>query len=167
MNFHCIYNGLESDCMVYGIVSEKDNETTRTVFRSKKIADTDIYPVTKLDLLVSRLNFGDTIIFISVDRFLSVSQYVVFSEKVLNAGVSLRIMEQPYLDIGNGKHWRSSVVSHLHTLVQAENVTVNRLYSVLELTDKGKYYVSRCVTDMSIGILAKTYSVDGILRRGN
>ena len=140
--------------MVYGIVSEKDNETTRTVFRSKKIADTDIYPVTKLDLLVSRLKFGDTIICISVDRFLSVSQYVVFSEKVLNAGVSIRIMEQPYLDIGNGKHWRSSVVSHLHTLVHAENVMINRLYSALELTDKGKYYVSRCVTDMSIGILA-------------
>ncbi len=97
--------------MVYGIVSEKDNETTRTVFRSKKIADTDIYPVTKLDLLVPRLKAGDTVICISVDRFLSVSQYVVFSEKVLNAGVSLRIMEQPYLDIGNGKHWRSSVVS--------------------------------------------------------
>ena len=90
------------------------------------------YPVTKLDLLVSRLNFGDTIIYISVDRFLSVSQYVVFSEKVLNAGVSLRIMEQPYLDIGNGKHWRSSVVSHLHTLVHAENFMINRLYSALE-----------------------------------
>lgn len=154
-------------CVVYGIVSEKDNETTRTVFRSKKIADTDIYPITKLDVLLSRLNSGDTVICISVDRFLSVSQYALFSEKVLNAGVSLRIMEQPYLDIGNGKHWRSSVVAHLHTLVHAENAMVNRLYSALELTDKGKYYVGRCVTDMSIGILAKTYSVDGILHRGN
>lgn len=76
-------------------------------------------------------------------------------------------MEQPYLDIGNGKYWRSSVVTHLYTLVHAENAMVNRLYSALELTDKGKYYVSRCVTDMSIGILAKTYSVDGILHRGN
>lgn len=129
--------------MVYGIISKRDNDITRTVFRSKKIADTDIYPVTKLDVLVSRFNSGDIIICIGVDRFLSVSQYAVFSERVLNAGVSLRIMEQPYLDIDNGKHWRSSVVAHLHSLVYAENAMVNRLYSVMELTDKGKYYVGK------------------------
>jgi hypothetical protein len=63
-------------------ISEAFTKATRTVFRSKKIADTDIYPVTKLDLLISRFNSGDTVICISVDRFLSVSQYAVFSEKV-------------------------------------------------------------------------------------
>ncbi|MGB8454134.1 MAG: hypothetical protein WCD89_17620 [Anaerocolumna sp.] len=120
-----------------------------------------------MEVLASRLNSGDSVICINVDRFLSVSQYTLFSEKVLNAGVSLQIMEQPYLGIGYGKHWRSSVVAHLNTLIHAENAMVNRLYSALELTDKGKYYVGRCVTDMSIGILAKTYSIDGILHREN
>lgn len=69
MNFHCIYNGLES--YLYGLwyCFRENNETTRTVFRSKKIADTDIYPVTKLDVLVSRFNAGDTVICISVDRY--------------------------------------------------------------------------------------------------
>lgn len=152
--------------MVYGIISEKDNETTRTVLRSKKITDNQIYSVSQLGVLVERLQSDDIIYCISVDRFLSVSQYVVFCEKVLHAGASLRCLEQPYLDIGNGRHWRSSVVSQLNTMVRTEGVTVNRLYSVLELTDKGRNYVSRCVVDMSISILAKTYASDGILHRG-
>jgi hypothetical protein len=41
--------------MVYGIVSEKDNETTRTVFRSKKITDNQIYSVSHLGVVVERL----------------------------------------------------------------------------------------------------------------
>ena len=153
--------------MIYGIVSEKDNETTRTVFRSKKITDDNqIYSISQLGVLVERLQLDDILYCISVDRFLSVSQYVVFCEKVLHAGASLRCLEQPYLDIGNGRHWRSSVVSQLNTMVRAEGVTANRLYSVLELSDKGRCYVSRCIVDMSISILAKTYSSDGILHRG-
>ena len=134
------------------------NETTRTVFRSKKITDNQIYFVSQLRVVVERLQSDDIIYCISVDRFLRVSQYVVFCEKVLHARASLRCLEQPYLDIGNGRHWRSSVVSQLNTMVRAEGVTANRLCSVMELTDKGRNYVSRCMVDMSITILAKTYS---------
>lgn len=84
----------------------------------------------------------------------------------MHVGASLRCLEQPYLEIGNGKFWRSSVSSHLTALVRAEGATAGRLHTAFELTDRGRYYVSRCVTEMSIGILAKTYSVDGILHRG-
>lgn len=136
--------------MIYGIVSEKGNETPRTVFRSKKITDNQIYYISQLGVLVERLQSDDIIYcIISVDRFLRVSQYVVFCEKVLHAGVSLRCLEQPYLDIGYGRHWRSSVVSQLNTMVRAEGVTANRLYSDLELSDKGRNYVSRCIVDTS------------------
>jgi hypothetical protein len=166
MKVHCIIR-LEVDFMIYGIVSDKDSEATRTVFRSKKIEDTNIYSVNKLDILASRLNNGDNIICISVNRFMSVSHYVAFSEKVLNAGASLQCLEQPYLTIGNGRHWKSSVITHLTAMTRAEGVTANRLHSAFVLTDKGKFYVDRCVTDMSIELLARTFAVDGILRRVN
>jgi hypothetical protein len=127
MNFHCIYTDWRVSGMVYGIVSEKDNETTRAVFRSKKITDGQIYPASQLGVLVERLQSDDIIYcIISVDRFLRVSQYVVFCEKVLHAGVSLRCLEQPYLDIGYGRHWRSSIVSQLSNMVRAERVAANR-----------------------------------------
>lgn len=47
-----------------------------------------------------------------------------------------------------------------------ESVNADRLFQGLQLTDTGKDYVSRCVTDITLGILAKTYASDGVLHRG-
>ena len=73
----------------------------------------------------------------------------------MHAGASLRCLEQPYLDIGSGKNWKRSIVSQLNTMVRAEGITANRLCTVMELTDKGRNYVSRCIVDMSIIILQR------------
>lgn len=79
----------------------------------------------------------------------------------------MKILEQPYLDIGNGKHYRPSVEEHLKTLVALESANGNRLLGSLKLNATGKDYVARCITDITVGILAKTYASDGILHRGN
>lgn len=124
-------------------------------------------PASKVQQLVQMLGSGDVVFVVSVDRFPSVGVFVTFADAVLKTGASMKILEQSYLDVGNGKHYRQSVEEHLKVLVGLESMNVNRLLGSLKLTVTGKDYVARCVTDITVGILAKTYASDGILNRGN
>ena len=153
--------------MVYGIVSAKDNQTSLAFFKSKKISQSNLVTADKLQQLVNVLSSGDVIHVVSVDRFPSVNAFVTFAGIVLKTGATMKILEQSYLDIGNGKHYKASVEEHLKVLAELESVNVSRLIGALKLTDAGKEYVIRCVTDISIGILAKTYASDGILHRSS
>ncbi len=153
--------------MVYGIISAKDNQTSLAFFKSKKVSQRNFVTADKLQQLANVITAGDVIHVVSVDRFQSVNAFVTFAGIVLKTDASMKILEQPYLDIGNGKHYKASVEEYLKELVGLESVNVSRLIGALKLTDAGKEYVIRCVTDISIGILAKTYASDGILHRGS
>jgi len=153
--------------MNYGLVSEKDIETTLTFMKSKKVSSSNIIAISKLNALVSIITSGDVIYVISVDRFSSVSRFVAFTELVLKAGVTLHCLEQPYLEVGNGKHWRPSIVEHLNTLMRLECDDAKRLFSAFDFTSEGRDYVARCIADITVGILAKTYASDGIMHRGS
>ena len=153
--------------MVYGIISEKDNQTSLAYFKSKKVSQGNMVTADRLQQVANVLSAGDVIHVVSVDRFPSVNAFVIFAGIVLKTGASMRILEQPYLDIGNGKHYKASIEAHLQVLAGLESANANRLVTALKLTDAGKEYVIRCVTDISLGILAKTYASDGILHRGS
>ena len=153
--------------MVYAIISEKDNQTSLAYFKSKKIPQGNYVRVSSLQLLAQKLTAGDVVYVVGIDRFSSVGVFVAFADSVLKAGASMKILEQPYLDIGNGKHYRPSVEEHLKTLVALESANGNRLLGSVKLNATGKDYVARCITDITVGILAKTYASDGILHRGN
>lgn len=153
--------------MVYAIISEKDSQTSLAYFKSKKIPQGNYVHVSRLQQLTQKLSAGDMVHVVSADRFPSVGVFVTFADVVLKAGASMKILEQPYLDIGNGKHYRPSVEEQLKVLAGLESANGNRLLGALKLTATGKDYVTRCVTDITLGILAKTYASDGILHRGN
>lgn len=153
--------------MVYGIISAKENQTSLAYFKSKKVSQSNLVTADKLHQLANVLTAGDVVHVVSVDRFLSVNTFVGLAGIVLKTGASLKILDQPYLDVGNGKHYKASVEEHLQVLVALESANANRLVSALKLTDAGKEYVIRCVTDVTIGILAKTYASDGIMHRGS
>lgn len=153
--------------MVYGIISQKDNKTSIAFFKSKKVSASNMVTADRLKQLGNVITAGDVIHVVSVDRFLSVSAFVAFAGMVLRSGASMKILEQPYLDIGNGKHYKSNIEEHLNVLARLESANVNRLLGSMQLTDAGREYVIRCVTDISLGILANTYGSDGILHRGN
>lgn len=153
--------------MVYGIISAKDNQTSLAYFKSKKVSQGNMVTADRLQQVANVLSAGDVIHVVSVDRFPSVNAFVIFAGIVLKTGASMRILEQPYLDIGNGKHYKASIEAHLQVLAGLESANANRLVTALKLTDAGKEYVIRCVTDISLGILAKTYASDGILHRGS
>lgn len=153
--------------MVYGIASAKDNPTSLAFFKSKKVSQSNLVTADKLQQLANIITAGDVLHVVSVDRFPSVNAFVTFAGIVLKKGASMKILDQPYLDIGNGKHYKASVEEYLKVLAELESANVSRLMGALKLTDAGKEYVIRCVTDISIGILAKTYASDGILHRGS
>ena len=153
--------------MVYGIISVKDKQTSIAFFKSKKVSQNNLVTADRLKELANILSAGDVVHVVSVDRFLSVNDFVIFAGMVLRSGASMKILEQPYLDIGNGKHYKSSIEEHLNVLARLESANVSRLLGSMQLTDAGREYVIRCVTDISIGILANTYGSDGILHRGN
>ena len=127
--------------------------------------DVNIIHVSRLEVLLARVVAGDTIYVISVNRFPSVSRFVAFADAVLQEGVALRILEQPYLEVGNGKHFRPAVAEYLGVLVYLERSNAQRLISTFSFNASGKDYAADCIADITVGILAKTYSSDGILHR--
>ncbi len=153
--------------MMYAIISEKDGQTGIAYFKGKKIPQSNYVPVSRMQQLVKVLNAGDVVHVISVDRFPSVGVFTAFADAVLKAGASMKILEQPYLEIGNGKHYKANVEKHLNVLARLENTNINRLVSTLKLNPAGYQYVCRCITDITISVLAKTYASDGIQHRGN
>lgn len=153
--------------MVYAIISEKDNQTSLAYFKSKKIPQGNFVPVSKLQHLVQVLGSGDVVFVVSVDRFPSVRTFVTFADAVLRTGASMKILEQSYLDVGNGKHYRPCVKDHLNTLVALEQGIGGRLVSSMKLNSNGNRLVYLGVTSITVGVLAKTYASDGILHRGN
>ncbi len=148
--------------MVYGIISAKDNNTSLAFFKSKKVSQGNLVTADRLQQLANTLRAGDVVYVVSVDRFPSVNAFVMFAGIILKTGASMKILEQPYLDVGNGRHYKASVEEHLKVLAGLESANASRLIGALKLTDAGKGYVSRCITDITIGILAKTYASDGI-----
>ena len=138
--------------MVYGIISEKDNQTSLAYFKSKKISQGNLVTADRLHQLVNVITAGDVIHVVSIDRFPSVNSFIAFAGIVLKKGASMKILDQPYLDVGNGKHYKASVEEHLKVLAGLESVNVSRLMASLKLTDAGKEYVIRCVTDITLGV---------------
>lgn len=153
--------------MVYGIVSAKDVQSNFEYLKSKKVSQRNLVTADRLKQLIEVLSAGNVVHVISVDRFPSVNAFVTFAGMVFHKEASMKILDQSYLDIGNGKYYKPNVWKHLNELVRLEGVNVNRLLKSLQLTDAEKEYVIRCVTDVSIGILVKTYASDGILHRGS
>ena len=127
--------------MMYAIISEKDGQTSLAYFKGKKIAQSNYVPVSRLQQLVKALNASDVVHVISTDRFPSAGVFVAFADAVLKAGASMKIMEQPYLNIGNGKHYKASVEEHLRVLVRLESANINRLVSTFKLNPAGNQYI--------------------------
>ena len=97
--------------MVYGIISQFDDATTKAFFRSKKVADENVVCNTQLSVLAKVLKSGDVVYVVSVNRFCTVSQFMNFGKYCMANGVSLHVLAQPYLDLVSGKHWKTSVVN--------------------------------------------------------
>ncbi len=153
--------------MVYGIISSLDDAGTKTVFQSKKIRNERVFYFNQLNALREMLVSGDVVYVMSVNRFLNLSQVCGVAEFCFQRGISLRFIEQPYLNVGNGKCWRKSVICLTDRMLQLEKYAENRMQQVFRFNSEQWEYMSRCIERMSLEILAQIFSSDGIMKRGS
>lgn len=106
--------------MVYGIVSQLDDATTKVYFKSKKIGDANVYTHNQLVTLIQTMKSDDVVFVVSVNRFFTVAQVLYFGKCCMEKGGSLHILAQPYLDLDNGKHWKPSVINQMIQIADVE-----------------------------------------------
>ena len=152
--------------MVYGIISHLDNATTRVFFKNKKVPDTNVVYSTQLSSLAQVLKSGDAVYVVSVNRFATVSQFMNFGKFCMSNGVSLHLLAQPYLDISSGRHWKPAFVNQMMQMVAMERQATGKMAEGFRMTNEQWEYVYRCFEIMNLEILAYTFSVDGVLKRG-
>jgi len=103
--------------MVYGIISQLDDVSTVELFRIKRVGKENILHINLLPKLIQVLKADDVVYVFSVNRFMTVSQFVNFGKFCMLNGVSLHVLTQPYLNLGNGKHWKTSVINQMIKMV--------------------------------------------------
>ena len=104
--------------MFYGIISQADDATTRAYFKNKRVPDANVVHIIQLPSLMQMLKSGDVVFVVSVNRFWSVNQFLQFGKFCMANGISLHLLAQSYLALGNGKHWKPSVMSQMMRMVE-------------------------------------------------
>lgn len=152
--------------MIYGVVSQADNDTTMAVFRSKKIRQEHLVDSSRLRELAGCLVQGDTVYAVSVNRFGSVAQVREFGSLCACKGVSLKFVGQPYLDITDGKTWKRPVLRQMEKMEAIEAVVKQSLARYFRMEKIQWQTLFWYIGAMNLEILAHTFSPDGVLRRG-
>ena len=153
--------------MVYGIISHLDDETTRVFFKNKKVQDANMVYSNQLPALVKMLKSGDVVYVVSVNRFISVSQFMIFGKICMANGVSLHLLAQPCLDISSGRHWKLVYLNQMEWMVEMERRAIGSMAQGFRMTNEQWDYVYRCFGVMNLEVLAHTFSTDGVLKRGS
>lgn len=154
--------------MNYGIISEWDDvRVTKTIFKSKRIPEQNIVSREQIGMLVKHLRPRDVVYVLDVSTFYSVSQLVNFGRYCMTNGIVLHVINQPYLDVGNGKNWKTSVVKQMMKMCESEKRATGRMVENLRLTRQQWEVIFRSVELMNLEIMAEVFSSDGILKRGN
>jgi len=152
--------------MVYGIISQADDATTSVYFKSKRVPDANVVHIVQLPSLMQMLKSGDVVFVVSVNRFWSVNQFLQFGKFCMSNGVSLHLLAQPYLDLGNGKHWKQSVMSQMMRMVELERYAKANMTKGYKYSNEYWEYLCRTFEIMNLEVLAHTFSTDGVLKRG-
>ena len=153
--------------MVYGIISSLDHTATREVLQSKKIRKERMFYNDQLNVLLRVLVSGDVVYVMSVNRFMNLIQLREVSDVCFQRGISLRFIEQPYLNIRKGKYWRDSVFWLTERMLQLDRCARDGMQQKSRFNDEQWCYARQCMERMNLEILAQIFSSDGILKRGS
>lgn len=153
--------------MIYGIISQADNATTRAYFKNKRVPDANVVHIVQLPSLLQVLKSGDVVFVVSINRFWSVSQFFQFGKFCMSNGVFLHLLAQPYLDISSGKHWKPSAVNQMAQMVDEERRAIARMSNACQYTNTYWEFLCRTFEVMNLEVLAHTFSADGVLKRGS
>ncbi len=153
--------------MVLGLVSSMASSNEMTAMRTKKVSDNRIIEIGNVDTLVSSMKSGDVVYLLDVQVFTSVHMLYKFMCIAVDGDVSVKFINQSYLDVGNGKHWRSSIINQLKSMMVLEERTARVMQNELRVknTDAG-IYIGKSIGILGIRAVASVYASDGILKRG-
>ena len=151
--------------MVYGFISRQDNELTELKFRGKRISQENVVANYEFGRFMQCLQRGDVVYVMSVNRFSSIRQLLVFGRFCKANGVTLHVIEQPYLDLTDGKHWKDSTVWQMERMIAIEDYAKGYLQKNFRMSNELWDRLYQTLEIMSLEILAHTYSPDGILKR--
>lgn len=151
--------------MQYGIYNaQTDSSQAYSVFQAKKIQKNALCPLHNIEILLSRIQMGDTVWCASVKSFGSVRMYVRVAMELFHRGVALRSVQEPYLDVGKGRCWKPQTEQLLKTLLQLEMVTVHKLTSRGANNAEQRFIIS-AMEYHNILALSYIFSGEGILHR--
>lgn len=153
--------------MVYGIISQADDVTTRAFFKNKRVPDVNVLHITQIASLVQVLKSGDVVFVVSVNRFATVSQFFQFGKFCMSNGVALHLLAQPYLDLGNGRHWKPSVMSQMMRMVELERYAKANMSNGYKYSNEYWEVLCRTFEIMNLEVLVHTFLADGVLKRGS
>jgi hypothetical protein len=153
--------------MVYGLVSPLDDATTKAVFKSKRIPAENIVSNSQLGRLVEVLKSGDVVYAISVNRFGSVAQLFTFIQICWSKGVTVHFITETYLDVGNGKQWRTSVGNLVGYMGKLDSNIRMQMAQNIQLTNEQWRCVYQYLQIMNLETLSHIFATDGILKRGS
>ena len=152
--------------MVFGVYAYGNIEMKREVLRGMKIKETELIHLSEATKLFQRLSSNDRVVVYSVKDFVSVNMFCRFVSEVLKRGASLKIVNEHYLDIGNGKVWKENVQAHINALCGVEQHCYERLSRGLKLNKAASEFLADVVGGCSVSALSVAFCNDGILRRG-
>ena len=151
--------------MVYGLISEKDDERTRLKFQGKQIDMKNVMATSQIVDLLKVLQKGDIVYVMHVNRFMSVNAFKVFGKICMEKGVQFYVDEQPFLNITNRKGWSYQIMWHLERMNELECLVKKCLVKNFRMRNESWEVIYRCLEMMNLEILAQTFSADGILKK--
>lgn len=152
--------------MNYGLISNVTPQDEIAILKGRRISQSNLYPCSYAEALVSRLRQGDVVTIVSITIFSSIAQFVLFARAVVTAKASLKIIEQPYLEAGNGKYWRNSIVNDMDYRMALEKEMFHVLVHKIQRDNPARVHMAHYIARFSLCVMAKTYSAEGILHRG-
>ena len=152
--------------MVFGVYAYGNIEMKREVLRGRKIKETELIHLSEVHKLFQRLSANDTVIVYTVKDFASVTMFSRFVAEVTKRGVSVKFINEHYLDVGNGKVWRESVKAHIDAMIGLEQFCYERLSKAFKLNKAASDFLADIVGGCSVSALSGAFCNDGILHRG-
>ncbi len=127
--------------MMYAVISEKDNQTrVLHILRVKRYHKRILflYQTYKINTGIKCWGYGACS---KCRPFSKCRDIYKFCHYTFKTDVSMKILEQPYLDIVNGKRYKFGIEGHLKALAELEHVNINRLIVVLKCNSTGNQYI--------------------------
>ena len=152
--------------MLFGVYAYGNVEMKREVLRGRKIKETELIHLSEVNKLFQRLSANDTVIVYTVKDFASVTMFSRFVSEVTKRGVSVKFINEHYLDVGNGKVWKDSVQAHINAMIGVEQYCYERLSRGLKLNKAASEFLADIIGGCSVSALSIAFCNDGILRRG-